>query len=74
MTEFTKHLPQVKEPLISERDRYMASRLRKENADSRGRKVLVLIGAGHMEGLASHLETGSEDPQSERQKLEAMPP
>jgi pheromone shutdown-related protein TraB len=73
-TEFAEQSPELFEALIAERDRYMASRLREENADSSGRKVLVVIGAGHMEGLASHLESGSEDPQSERQKLEAMPP
>jgi pheromone shutdown-related protein TraB len=73
-TEFAEQSPELFEALIAERDRYMASRLREENAGSSGRKVLVVIGAGHMEGLASHLETGSEDPQSERQKLEAMPP
>jgi pheromone shutdown-related protein TraB len=73
-TEFAEQSPELYEALISERDRYMAARLREENADSSGRKVLVVIGAGHMEGLAKHLETSSVEPVSERQKLEAMPP
>jgi pheromone shutdown-related protein TraB len=73
-TEFAEQSPELYEALIAERDRYMAARLREENANSSGRKVLVVIGAGHMEGLAKHLETSSADPVSERQKLEAMPP
>jgi pheromone shutdown-related protein TraB len=73
-TEFAEQSPELFEALIAERDRFMAARLREENADSRGRKVLVVIGAGHMEGLAKHLETSSTDPESERKKLEALPP
>jgi pheromone shutdown-related protein TraB len=73
-TEFAEQSPELFEALIAERDRYMAARLRQENADSSGQKVLVVIGAGHLEGLAKHLEEGSENPESERQKLEAMPP
>jgi pheromone shutdown-related protein TraB len=73
-TEFAEQSPELYEALIAERDRYMAARLREENADSSGRKVLVVIGAGHMEGLAKHLESSSVEPVSERLKLEAMPP
>ena len=73
-TEFAEQSPELYEALIAERDRFMAARLREENADSSGRKVLVVIGAGHMEGLAKHLETSDLDPFAERQKLEAMPP
>jgi pheromone shutdown-related protein TraB len=73
-TEFAETSPELYEALITERDRYMAARLREDNADSSGRKVLVVIGAGHMDGLAKHLESSSVDPVSERQKLESMPP
>ena len=73
-TEFAEQSPELYEALIAERDRFMAARLREENVDSSGQKVLVVIGAGHMEGLARHLETSDDDPVAERQKLEAMPP
>ena len=73
-TEFAEQSPELFEALISERDRYMAARLREENTESAGKKVLVVIGAGHMEGLARNLESSDSDPQSERTKLEAMPP
>jgi pheromone shutdown protein TraB len=73
-TEFAEQSPELFEALIAERDRYMAARLREENMDSSGRKVLVVIGAGHMEGMASHLESGTVSPQGEREKLDRMPP
>jgi pheromone shutdown-related protein TraB len=73
-TEFAQQSPELYEALISERDRYMAARLREENMDSSGSKVLVVIGAGHMEGLASHLEGGTVSPQLEREQLDRMPP
>ncbi len=73
-TEFAEQSPELFEALIAERDRYMAARLREDNMDSSGRKVLVVIGAGHMEGLAGHLENGTASPQSERESLDRMPP
>ena len=73
-TEFAEHSPQLYEALISERDRYMAARLREENAGATGSRVLVVIGAGHMEGLAKHLTDGQREPADERSDLEALPP
>jgi pheromone shutdown-related protein TraB len=73
-TEFAEHSPELYEALISERDRYMAACLREENIDAAGRKVLVVIGAGHMEGLAKHLESDTVDPVSQRLQLAEMPP
>jgi pheromone shutdown-related protein TraB len=73
-TEFAEQSPELFEALIAERDRFMAARLREENRESVGQKVLVVIGAGHMEGLSKHLESGQSDPVSERKELEAMPP
>jgi len=73
-TEFAEDSPQLFEALISERDRYMAARLREENAGADGRRVLVVIGAGHMQGLAGHLADSQAEPAAERAELEAMPP
>jgi len=72
-TEFAEQSPELFEALISERDRYMASRLRQENADHSGRKVLLVIGAGHMEGLSGHLESSTSVPAEECTDLEQMP-
>ena len=73
-TEFAEQSPELFEALIAERDRYMAARLREDNAGHAGRRVLVVIGAGHMEGLARHLETDLADPAAERAELDALPP
>jgi len=73
-TEFAEHSPELYEALIAERDRYMAARLREENAAASDRNVLVVIGAGHMQGLAQHLENSDVDPKTERSELEAQPP
>ena len=73
-TEFAEHSPQLYEALITERDRYMAARLREENAGADGRRALVVIGAGHMQGLAKHLADGQREPAQERSELEALPP
>jgi len=72
-TEFAEHSPELYEALIAERDRYMAARLREENVEAKHANVLVVIGAGHMDGLAKHLESGTSDPHAERRKLEALP-
>jgi pheromone shutdown-related protein TraB len=72
-TEFAEQSPELFEALIAERDRYMAARLRQENADHSGRKVLLVIGAGHMEGLSGHLENSTSAPAEECADLEQMP-
>ena len=73
-TEFAQHSPELFEALIAERDRYMAASLREENTNYSGRKILVVIGAGHMEGLSHHLKSGTVSPQDERESLDRMPP
>jgi len=72
-TEFAEQSPELFSALITERDRYMAARLRQENADAAGRKVLLVIGAGHMEGLSGYLERGDAAPATECEQLEQLP-
>jgi len=74
-TEFAEQSPELYEALIAERDRFMAARLRQENQDNQGKRILVVIGAGHLEGLAKYLATDEEDPQLEVEKLsKVLPP
>ena len=73
-TEFAEQSPELYEALIGERDRYMAARLRQENLDNVGKRVLVVIGAGHLDGLAKYLETDQEDPKTEVESLSVLPP
>ena len=58
-------LPQVKSTLIDERDLYMAQRIRELD----GKRVLAVVGAGHLAGIASHL--GEE---TDLAPLEQVPP
>jgi pheromone shutdown-related protein TraB len=61
------------EALIEERDRFMAARLRQENQDNTGSNVLVVVGAGHLDGLAKFLESDQRDPQTEVENLSQQP-
>jgi len=72
-SEFSEASPELYESLIAERDRYMAARLRQENEGQAGRKVLAVIGAGHLAGTASAL-AGADDPERRLRELDAMPP
>jgi pheromone shutdown-related protein TraB len=59
--EFAEDEGRIFEPLISERDRFMAGRLRQElrrRARTRegGQAVLAVVGAGHLAGIAAALE------------------
>ncbi|MDZ4728810.1 MAG: TraB/GumN family protein [Xanthomonadales bacterium] len=75
-TEFAAHSPELYAALITERDRFMAARLRQESAAAEGskpRNVLVVIGAGHMAGLAEHLQQDQQVPATVRAELEQVP-
>lgn len=73
-TEFAAQSPELYEALIAERDRFMAARLRQENAANAGKRVLVVVGAGHLEGLAKYLESDSQDPAAQVENLAQLPP
>ncbi|MGK7294332.1 MAG: TraB/GumN family protein [Candidatus Wenzhouxiangella sp. M2_3B_020] len=72
-SEFASASPELYESLIAERDRFMAARLLAENDGKRGRRVLAVIGAGHLEGTAKALATESE-PDRRVDELNRMPP
>ena len=52
MAEMAEYLPQVKEALIDERDRYLATKI----WNAAGKKTVAVLGAGHLEGTAAYLE------------------
>lgn len=70
--EFASESPALYETIIGERDRYMATRLR-EVHDPAQREVLAVVGAGHLAGLARHLETDTDAPGPLRESLEDVP-
>ena len=63
-------------PLIDERDRYMTARLCEETRMNGHRRVLVVVGAGHLKGLVAYLERGEgcAEPRATLRELERIPP
>jgi len=51
MKEFAEELPQVTEPLIDERDRWLAGKI----GSAPGRTVVAVVGAAHVPGIAQRL-------------------
>jgi pheromone shutdown-related protein TraB len=75
MKELAAYLPAIKETLIDERDRYLAARIWQNAAGSKNGKTVAVVGAGHLDGLKTHIERiaeGSED--SDVSSLETIPP
>jgi pheromone shutdown-related protein TraB len=55
LNELGAAFPGLKQVLIDERDAYLAERIR----ETPGRRVLAVVGAGHVEGLVRTLESGA---------------
>lgn len=78
--EFAAQSPALHEPLIAERDRYMAARLLEEiqRAPTPPQRVLVVMGAGHLAGVEKSLhmqaQALAEQVIETRQQLEQTPP
>ncbi len=71
MDELASFLPSVKEVLIDERDRYLATRI----YNAAGSKIVAVIGAGHVEGIIEslkRLDAGTLE--NDTSSLETIPP
>ncbi|WP_266171980.1 TraB/GumN family protein [Dyella subtropica] len=76
-SEFASESEPLYRSLIGERDAYMTARLREEAAQARfgeHRRVLVVIGAGHLKGLCELLRRQQEDPTAKAAELAQLPP
>lgn len=71
-SEFAEQSPQLSETLIHERDLYMAARLREQIAADRPRRVLAVVGAGHLPGITRELAVDS-NPVTMRTALDTLP-
>jgi pheromone shutdown-related protein TraB len=60
-------------PLIEERDRYMAAKLRQEAERTGARRVLAVVGVGHLKGIERHLIEEGSDPAATLRSLEQIP-
>jgi pheromone shutdown-related protein TraB len=64
-------MPSVKEVLIDERDRYLATRI----FSAEGKKLVAVVGAGHMDGIVRTLERLQDGSlSSDVSSLEKVPP
>lgn len=53
MDTFAKQMPSLKRPLIDERDQYLMASTR----EAEGQRVVAVVGAAHVAGMASQLDT-----------------
>ncbi|MFE8700077.1 TraB/GumN family protein [Cytobacillus sp. FJAT-54145] len=51
LSEFTEAFPQLKKPLIDERDQYLAQKIK----DAPGDKIVAVLGAAHVPGIKKEL-------------------
>ena len=65
LKELSQHLPEVGETLVDERDRYLAAKI----FGAPGERVLAVVGAGHVKGIARYLGQVHE-----LSSLEIVPP
>lgn len=65
MEELGKMLPEVKEPLIDERDRYMIAGIKA----AEGERLVAVVGAAHIGGMIRHIHT-----RVDKAKLDLVPP
>lgn len=56
MSELAEYLPAVKEVLIDERDRFLASKI----WDASGKNICAVLGAGHLPGVEAYIEKVSK--------------
>lgn len=79
-SEFAEESEHLYEPLIAERDAYIAARLRQEAAKATAAgetpHVLAVLGAGHLKGVAAALEeeAPATDPAERIAELDRVPP
>jgi len=72
--EFARESPPLYEALIAERDRFMTASLRDEASRNPVKRVLVVIGAGHLAGIERELGAQIEPARPLRDKLSTVPP
>ncbi|MCU7847689.1 MAG: TraB/GumN family protein [Candidatus Thiodiazotropha sp. (ex Lucinoma kastoroae)] len=71
--EFAEDRQDLYIPLIDERDRYMAARLQQEIENKGHENLLVVVGAGHMNGIANYLQQQQMPPTEVIQHLDTEP-
>lgn len=75
--QFSEATPELYESLIAERDQYMAAKLRSElgnqHKDHVPKRVLAVVGAGHLAGISQSLKDPMLQPEKRIKSLEELP-
>ena len=73
--QFAEDQRDLFQPLISERDEYMSARIMKECKENNYQHMLVVVGAGHLNGIAQQLEKQKiSNPEEKIAQLDSIPP
>jgi pheromone shutdown-related protein TraB len=67
LTELGRAVPEIKVPLLDERDQYLVSKMREAGAGKR--RVVAVVGAAHVPGMTAQLHA-----RIDRAALERLPP
>ena len=71
LADLSEQMPSVKEVLIDERDRYLASKI----WTASGNNITAIIGAGHLAGVQTHLEKLADGSESAGiSDIDSLPP
>jgi len=74
MNELANYLPGVKAVLIDERDRYLAAKIWSSSLGEI-KKIVSVVGAGHLQGMKTHLEKlASGEESADVNELDEIPP
>ncbi len=72
-SQFAEQSREMFIPLIDERDRYMAARIRQEMEAGEHKHLLAVLGAGHLKGIENYLGQLERNPAVEIEQLEKLP-
>ena len=67
LAELGQALPELKTVLIDERDTFLAEKIKR----ARGKKIVAVVGAGHIQGVKQAL---AEDRSSQMEEINSIPP
>ncbi len=70
--EFAHDRQDLYQPLIAERDSYMAARLKQEAIHHAGERILAVVGAGHLKGIGEQVDA-IDNPDQAVQDLDTIP-
>jgi pheromone shutdown-related protein TraB len=72
-SQFAESSTEIYTPLVNERDQYMARRIFDEAQSNEHQSMLAVIGAGHLKGIKSYLESQLDGTKS-LEELDSIPP